>query len=107
MDVLPYGFKTHRHYVVSVSGLNAHTTLSCRARYTPVELQADMMRKQARREAEGQLTTRAWKERRGDDDGEEEGFGPVGGKKPVRIRVRMPDGAQLRGGGHLRSSRIP
>ena len=64
------------------------------------ELQAEMKRKQAKRENEGQLTTRAWKERQakgGDEDDEEEEEAGGGKRKPVRIRVRMPDGVQLQG----------
>ena len=64
------------------------------------ELQAEMKRKQAKREQEAVLTTRAYKERMareaaGEED-EEEGAQEKE-KKPVRIRVRMPDETQLEG----------
>lgn len=57
------------------------------------DIQAEFARAQARREREGVLTTRAWKERhaRGDDDDD----AAIG--TPATIRVRMPDGTQLEG----------
>ena len=58
------------------------------------EIQAELARAKARREREGVLTTRAWKERHAgvDDDDDEAALGA-----PATIRVRMPDGTQLEG----------
>jgi hypothetical protein len=45
------------------------------------------------------LSTKAWKERQarggGDDDDEDEGGGGGKNTKPVRVRVRMPDGGAV------------
>ena len=57
------------------------------------EIQAELARAKARREREGVLTTRAWKERHaGVDDDDDAALGA-----PATIRVRMPDGTQLEG----------
>ena len=56
------------------------------------DIQAEFARAQARREREGVLTTRAWKERRARGDEDDAAIGT-----PATIRVRMPDGTQLEG----------
>ena len=62
------------------------------------EVQAELKRKAAAREAGSQLTTRAWKERqRRNERGEEGGAEEAAEATPVRVRVRMPDGCQLQG----------
>ena len=64
------------------------------------EVAEEFARAKARRERESALTTRAWKEREALSRREEDGTASASAKEkfaPVTVRVRLPDGTQLRG----------
>ena len=61
------------------------------------EVAEELARAKARREAQSALTTRAWKEARRKEAAEEEASANRAKSDPVTVRVRLPDGTQLRG----------